>query len=504
MILTIIWRDKIYTSPNWVIFAFIWRTMIEKIAGRKREIALMQGLLTKPRSAFVAMYGRRRIGKTFLIRELYADLIKFECSGLHNRSTAFQLEHFYNTLQETGAFQSGEVPQPKTWLQAFSLLKSYINSLPPGDKKVIFLDEISWFDTPRSGFLATLDSFWNQYCTKRDDIILVICGSAASWIIQKVVNDRGGLHNRITQHIPLQPFTLHETRAYLHQQGITLTNRDVLMLYMCVGGVPFYLNDLTAGHSVPQILDSLFFGTGARLRNEFRNLYAALFKNYEIHEKVVAALATKNKGLTRSDIIAASGIASGGGLTTVLEELIACGFVQRVLPMGKKHDDALFRLIDEFTLFYYQFIRHAPEQTSWSQVCATQSWHICCGFAFESICLKHIAQIKQALGISGIITNTHAWQSRGTKTEKGVQIDMLIDRADNCINIIEAKYQTASFDMTQSTAAQLSEKVQGFIQQTKTKKNVFVTLISVSGAKRNEHFLSVVTNEIDVEALFCE
>jgi uncharacterized protein len=475
--------------------------MKEPIAGRKAEIAHLNGLLNKPRSEFVAVYGRRRIGKTFLIRQVYSNHLVFECSGINNRSLKMQLESFWSALFDLGAIDQTQ-PYPNSWLQAFSLLKAYLNQLPTEQKKVVFLDEISWFDTQRSGFLAALDQFWNQYCTKRPDIILVICGSAASWIIQKVVNDRGGLHNRITTHIALQPFKLSETKAFLEMQGLHLVHRDILLLYMCVGGVPFYLVDLPRGSSVPQILDYLLLGSGARLKNEFRNLYAALFSNYMLHEKLVAALASKNRGLTRSELVLTAQVESGGGISTALEELIACGFVQRIRPIATKQEDALYRLIDEFSLFHYKFLHQLPEETSWAQLCAQQSWHIWAGFAFESTCIKHVASIKKALGISGMVTNTYSWQIRGDEQQSGTQVDLILDRADACINLVEAKFLKAPFEITAAYADQLREKSHIFKTKTKTQKNVFITLISSSGARKNAHYLSVIDQEIELEALF--
>lgn len=472
-----------------------------KIAGRKDEIALLQSILKKKQSEFVAVYGRRRIGKTFLVREVYAGQMVFECSGLHQRSFAQQLENFWLAIAEV---QPGKTPDPppKTWLQAFAQLKSYLNSLPEAGKKVVFLDEISWFETPRSDFLAALDNFWNQYCTKRADIILVICGSAASWIIQKVINDRGGLHNRITRHVRLLPFTLQETREFLEMNGVHWTLRDIAQFYMCVGGVPFYLTDVLPGRSVPQVLDEWFFLPGARLQNEFQNLYAALFKNSSQHEKVVRALASKNKGMSRSEIVAASGIPSGGGLTTVLEELIACGFIRQVLPINKSKEDFLFRLVDEFTLFYYKFLHNLKSNSSWLQMSASPAYYAWSGYAFENLCLKHTLQIKKALGIHGIITNDYSWQLKGEAKRPGTQIDLLIDRNDNCINLLEVKFHDTEFEMTKNYAAQLHEKARIFKTHTRTRKNVFITLLTAAGARKNEHYLSVITNELGLEDLF--
>jgi uncharacterized protein len=472
-----------------------------KIAGRQKEIALLQSLFEKDESSFLAVYGRRRIGKTYLIREVYKKDIVFEGSGVLEDDMSQQLENFWTALNDKQR-KKRPAPPPKTWLEAFYQLRAYLDSLKNDNKKVIFLDEIPWFETPRSGFLSALDNFWNQYCTKRTDIILVICGSAASWIIDKVVNSRGGLHNRLTNRLLLKPFTLKETKNYFELKKINLSLKDIAQIYMCIGGIPFYLQDIKGGYSVPQLLDQLFFGEQAKLKNEFNNLYASLFKNNTFHEKVVEALASKNKGLTRNEIIKTSGIKSSGDLTTVLEELIQCGFIKPIFPINKTKEGTLYRLIDEYSLFYFQFLKDDKTQSSWTQIADKPSYKIWSGYAFENLCFKHTEQIKKAFGINGIITNEYSYIFKGTKEEKGIQIDLVIDRADNCINLLEVKFHNNEFDMTKEYAQQLRDKMIIFKERTKSRKAVFLTLLTVYGAKKNEHYLSVVTNQLLIDDLF--
>lgn len=472
-----------------------------KIAGRQAEVVLLQSLLKKEESAFVAMYGRRRIGKTYLIRQVFENEIVFECSGVLGKNMPQQLENFWRSLNETNPQAQPSLP-PKTWLAAFFQLRDYLNLQKQDTKKVIFLDEIPWFETPRSSFLAALDNFWNQYCTKRTDIILVICGSAASWIIDRIINNKGGLHNRLTNKILLMPFTLAETKTFLEIKNVKLTLKDIVQIYMCVGGVPFYLKDIKAGDGVPQILDQLFYNKQAILKNEFQNLYAALFKNNTFHEKVVEALATKNKGLTRNEIIDATGIKGGGGLTTVLEELTQCGFIMPIYPIKKAKEDCLYRLMDEYTLFYFKFLKEGKTKNSWSQVTQSQAYKIWSGYAFENLCFKHTFQIKMALGISGIVTNEYSYAVKPKGNKQGIQIDMIIDRADNCVNIVEAKFYNTEYEVSEAYARQLLHKVTIFQEQTSLKKNVFVTLLTVFGAKKNEHYLTAVTNQLLIDDLF--
>lgn len=473
-----------------------------KLIGRQDEITVLKNLLEKEESDFVAVYGRRRVGKTFLIRQVYQAQIVFECSGLHEKSIAQQLENFWLTLQEYNVNGSLR-PSPKTWLQAFSQLKMYLNTLEKKEKKVVFLDEVSWFETPRAGFLAALDNFWNQYCTKRTDIILVICGSAASWIIRKVINDTGGLHNRITTHVQLMPFTLRETQLFLEKQYVQLTLKDIVQLYMCIGGIPFYLKEVKPAKSIPQILDDLFFLPQASLKREFTNLYAALFKNNELHEQIVAVLSTKNKGLTRAEIIAKTGIPSSGTLTLILSELIECGFIQHILPIQQK-GSTLYRLVDEFSLFYFKFLANQRGRSSWLQLSNQAVYKIWTGYAFENVCLRHTAAIKKALGINGILSNDYAWSQKGSSNKKGAQIDLVIDRSDHCINIFELKFHNVEFEINKNYAAQLRQKIQIFKEQTKTKKNVFLTMLTVYGVKKNKYYLEVVSNQLLIKDLFQE
>jgi uncharacterized protein len=475
--------------------------MKAEIAGREDEVEILQRQLLLPESSFVAMYGRRRIGKTFLIYQVYQKHLAFECGGLHEKSTVQQLENF--NLQLNAFFRANrKQPPPATWLQAFDRLRQYLDWLPQRNRKVIFLDEISWFDVPKSGFKAALGNFWNQYASRRKDVVLVICGSAASWIINKVVNDRGGLHNRITCKIELQPFTLRETAAFLKLKKVALTQPDIIRLYMAAGGVPFYLTHAVNGESPDQVIQKLFFSKNPILKNEFNNLYAALFKNSGDHIAIVKALAQKNKGLTRSEIIKYTKLRSGGGLTQTLQELSACGFITEIRPINKTKEDVLYRLLDEYTIFYFRFIEYQRGYTNWAASARTAAYKTWCGYAFENICIRHTAGIKNALGIAGIVSSEYSWQQKGANGKPGAQADLVIDRDDNCINMCEAKFYATAFETTAQYARQLMYKKAAFTAAAKTRKNVFITLITLSGAVPNKHYNSVVTSQLTAAAFF--
>jgi uncharacterized protein len=369
---------------------------------------------------------------------------------------------------------------------------------------VIFLDEFPWLDTKKSGFLAAFDYFWNNWASKQNNLVVVICGSAASWMIQNIVRNKGGLHNRITQRIRLQAFTLNETSLYLKSKRVNLSQYDILQLFMVTGGVPHYLKNIQAGESTTQVIDRLCFTKDGLLRNEFKDLYPALFGRADKHIAVIRALANKQSGLTRSEIIDVCSFKSGGTVSKILDELEESSFITEYLPFGKTMKESIFKLTDEYSLFYLKFIENSKSKGAgtWQLKSTGQSWKTWCGFAFENICLKHIAEIKKTLGISGVYSEQSVWRYTPKADETGVQIDLLIDRQDNCINLVELKFYNTVWVLDKADADNLATKRQVFIEKTGTKKTIFITLITTLGAKSNEYYLQMVQNQLTMTALF--
>lgn len=470
------------------------------IIGRQDELTILERLLHSREPELLAIYGRRRVGKTFLIRSYYHQHLVFTCTGQPNGKTREQLVNFAEQLTLHFPEQKTALI-PTTWQQAFSSLRERLDSLKGGKKKVIFFDELPWLDTHKSGFLSAFSYFWNAYITQRSDILVIICGSAASWLIEKVVNNRGGLHNRITQRIRLLPFTLHETQAYLKHRNINLDHYQILRLYMVMGGVPAYLKAVQRGLSAEQNIEKCCFSKDGILTNEFKNLYVALFNNPDNHIEVIRALSRKNKGLTRSEILKVGKLLTGGTITKVLTELEESGFIQKTYPFGKQEKDSLFRLIDEYSLFYLKFMEKDGRQRDWSDIQKTQVYTAWGGYAFENICLKHVGQIKTALQIGGVITNTFSWVQSGRGGVPGAQIDMVIDRADRCINVCEMKFSTGEFVIDKKYADSLQDKLSVFRQTTGTRKTLFLTFITTYGVANNT-YKTRVDAEVTMDALF--
>lgn len=476
---------------------------MEKLIGRHEEKKILAEALASATPELIAIYGRRRIGKTFLIRSFYKEQLVFDFTGIHEASLSTQLENFSIALQKSMATAIPSVV-PQNWVQAFFFLEQYLTPKIKDRKTVIFFDEFPWIHTARSGFLQAFGHFWNTWASKQTNIVVVICGSAASWMIQNIVNNKGGLHNRITRTIRLLPFNLNETEEYLKNKGIKLDHYQILQLYMAMGGVPQYLSGIKPGESASQNIDRLYFSKDGLLRREFNNLYESLFTNAQHHISIIKALSKKGKGLTRNEIIKTCGLSSGGTTTRLLEELEESGFIARYIPFEKGMKDSIYKLFDEYSLFYLKYIEgsRASEKGSWLRLANSPSFISWAGITFETICQKHILQIKKTLGIEAVYTEASAWRQMSQKGKQGAQIDLLIDRQDACINICEMKFSTTEFTIDKQYAAALETKLQVFTQSTKTKKTLFLTMITTYGVKKNIYSTGLVQSEIKMESLF--
>ena len=468
------------------------------MTGRESERQILLSAAKSDSSEFVAVYGRRRVGKTFLIRETFGYKFTFQHTGLANGNIKQQLFSFAISLRDAGY---DDCPVPQSWLEAFSLLSAFLKN-STDEKKIIFLDELPWMDTGRSNFISALEHFWNGWATARKDIVLIVCGSATSWIINKVINDHGGLHNRVTQQIALQPFTLHECEEYVKSRGIEMTRYQMTECYMIMGGVPYYWSLLKRELSFSQNIDTIFFAKNGKLKNEFGQLYKSLFKHPEMYIDIVTVLGNKKIGMTREEILKATDITSSGAVSKVLDELEYCGFIRKYNGYGKRTKQAVYQLIDSYTLFYFKFIQSNEnnDEHFWSASIDSQMHRVWSGLAFERVCMVHVPQIKHALGISGVLSNVYSWR-KDTDDGEGAQIDLLIDRNDQTINICEMKFSSDEYEISADYEKKLRQKKSVFISATNTRKAVHLTMVSTYGVKKNMHS-DCIQNEVTLNDLF--
>jgi AAA+ ATPase superfamily predicted ATPase len=434
------------------------------MVGRYSERESLNIIIKKKKSAFLAVTGRRRVGKTYLIDKHFERNMCFRFNGVQDASFVEQINNFTIKLSEYS--KTPLISSPKTWQEALFILKNYLKTLDKKKKQVIFIDELPWISTTKSGFLKMLAHLWNDYLSKEKHFILVVCGSENSWLTKHIINDTGGLHNRLTDLIHLQPFSLVETKEFLNSLSVKLNNDEIAKLYMTFGGVPYYLEQIRRGESVAVAIDRICFSNSGVLKNEFDNLYKALFKNANNHESIVKVLAQKLSGLSRKEIIEKSKIKSGGNYNRTIDELVQSGFVSEFIPFGRKKRGVMYRLNDEFSIFYHKFMRTNQKYSNgmWLQLSASQSYKIWLGFAFENLCLKHINEIKKELGISGVYSEVSSYRVVGDKTEKGFHIDLLIDRKDDVIILCEIKYYGSSYKIDKKYAKELQDKRQRFIE----------------------------------------
>lgn len=465
------------------------------ITGRIKELKALKKLAGSKKSEFIAVYGRRRVGKTFLIREAFEGNFTFYVTGMANAGIRQQLSGFTASLQKY--FPGRRKKAPADWFEAFLQLEELLEK-NKDKRKIVFIDELPWFDTAKSGFIPALEHFWNSWASARKDILLIACGSAASWIINKLIRNTGGLYNRVTQRIKLDPFTLHETELFLNQKGSKYDRYQLVQLYMVTGGIPHYLDQVDVSMSVAQNIDELCFQPNGLLNIEFDQLYSSLFKNSDKHIAIIEALSKKNKGLTREELIKISKLPNSGNTTQLLKELEESGFIRRYIPFERKERNSLYQLSDFYSFFYLKFIKGLPSasRNQWLNGLNGAKQQAWAGYAFEQVCLAHVQQIKSALGISGISTSVSSWMS------DGAQIDLIIDRADRVVNICEMKFSISELTITKTYAEQLKNKIKVFREASGTNKSLFLTIVTTFGVKRNQYAVSLVQDEVTMDSLF--
>ena len=468
------------------------------MVGRISEQEELKSLLDAPESVFAAVYGRRRVGKTYLVRKTFGNSFAFDHVGMSSGKMADQLESFRNSLIAHG---HRKCPPLKSWIGAFEELKRLLERCK-ASKKVVFIDELPWMDTSKSRFIPAFEHFWNSWAAWRNDIVLIVCGSATSWLLNKVINSKGGLHNRVTKRIRLEPFTLEECERLAEERGLALDRHQIVECYMVFGGVAYYWSLLEKGLSVAQNIDRLFFSANGALRGEYQELYKSLFRIPEPYERIVSALGTRKVGLTRSEVATVAGLNDNGALTKYLEELEQCGFVRKYLSFGKVGKDALFQLVDNFTLFYFCFRTaiHRGAENYWLEKLDAQSHVVWTGFAFERVCLLHVRQIRVALGISGVATNVCAW-SGSDENGRRAQIDLLLDRNDRVITLCEMKFADEHYALTKKDIESIKHKRAAFRFATGTRRAVHLTIVTTEGLVRNSH-RNEIQSEITLNDLF--
>ena len=469
------------------------------IIGREKEQALIQEYYDSPKAELVAIYGRRRVGKTFLIKSFFNQQFDFYFIGAFETQKSIQLRLFQSELER---YSGVKRKKPQDWFEAFEQLRDYLSSLNK-ERIVVFLDELPWMDTPKSNFIQAFSYFWNSWASNVNEMKFFVCGSATTWMLSKLIGDKGGMHGRVNRQIYLRPFNLNETEAFLRSKNIDWTQLQIAQTYMVMGGIPYYLDMLNPTYTAEENIDHLFFEEGAVLRTEYDFVFRSLFKDSSVYQTVIETLAKKSMGMTRDEIAQIAKLQNSGALTEVLENLRRCDFIRTYTAFGKKSHGQMFQLVDLFSLFHNRFISQTSSQDShfWHNMQdnpARKTWE---GYAFEQICLHHIPQIKQKLRIGGTLSEVCSWQCKPFTDKdgisyKGTQIDLLIDRRDMVIDLCEMKFSTEEYAITGEYDEHLRARKETFRAVTGTKKTlhtVFVTTYGLAKTKYSANVHDVVT-----------
>jgi len=469
--------------------------MAKILVGRKEEIDVLDDCYRSNSAHFVAVYGRRRVGKTFLVKSHFESRLFFTFTGLANSTLQKQITNFNVEMAQQLSISSEDFVTD--WFSAFQLLRDKITKSKL-KKKVIFIDELPWLDTRNANFVQALEHFWNGWANMKSDVLLIGCGSAASWMIKKLINNKGGLHNRVTRRLQIEPFTLSETEAFLKNLGAQYSKYQVVQLYMVFGGIPYYLEQINVSQSDVQNINTLCFKSNAFFKSEYDLLFSSLFSHHQRHQSVMAALAKKGCGMTRSEILSLSKLDTGGTTTNILKELEESSFIRRYQAYGKKEKDQVYQLVDFYSLFYLNHISKvsASDTTYWIDNFNSSKYFGWSGYSFELVCLTHVSAIKKALGIQGIGSEVYSWRSGEA------QIDLIIDRKDNVVNLCEIKFSLGKYKLTKKYAEEIQNKINSFISSGDSKnKAVFPTIITTYGLEKSIHS-GIFINQIILDNLF--
>jgi len=467
------------------------------MTGRKEEQRLLNDLSESGKAELIVIYGRRRIGKTFLVRETFENKFFFTYTGVANINAKQQIKEFVKTLRDHG-WDQGDEDAPGNWFDAFHALRKLIKNVNSDERIIIFIDEMPWMDNKKSDFVPAFEHFWNGWASGKSNIMLIICGSAASWITKKIFRSKGGLYNRTTRQIALKPFTLKECKEYYDSKGILMNTQDIIESYMIFGGIPYYLQLINKRYSLSVNVDQICFSEDAPLRYEFKRLMDTLFTDSSKYIEVIETLHAKKKGLTREAIAKQIKFGNGGNLTRILLELEECGFIRKYKSYGSAKNNALYHLTDPFSAFHLTFMRDTIGDTFWSSLTDNAGHRAWSGYAFEQVCFAHISNIKKAIGISAVHSDISSWISRSDET--GAQIDLVIDRADRVINLCEIKFANVLYEIDKSYDLNLRNKIETFRKETKTRKALHFTLITTYGVKPGK-YTGLIQSEIIMDEL---
>ena len=491
--------------------------------GRKKEIKLLNEICDLEESSLVAIYGRRRIGKTYLVNHMFKkyrqDCLFFEFTGAYDGDKRGQIDNFIDQVYEW--FYVEPSFEIKSWSDAFRFLKRTIDKeikkRDSNEKVIVFLDEVPWIDrSNKGGFLSALGYFWNTWCEPRENVVLILCGSNSSWIRDKILkNARGSLYQRVTHQISMYPFDLKETKAYLlEQKGFMIDNKTVTDIYMIFGGVAKYLSFLNPNESSAENIDRVFFSIHGSMYREYDELFSSLFADKsDYYKSVIELLCTRRSGFSLSDISKAFNEKLGGKLRLAIAELEECGFIKGLSKYGNSVRGVNYMIVDPYILFHHKWIKGFSRNdiatlpnNYWLHKSSSQSYAVWSGYAFEIVVMVNIRLYLNAIGRLGFFSGVYHWQHMAkSEDEQGAQIDMVVNYGNNIFDILECKYYNSEYVISKEYAKNIKNKLSMFKKYglySKQKSELRLVFLTSYGVKMNAEAHSLNISRVCLDDLF--
>lgn len=453
-----------------------------EMVGRVQERRCLDRCDGSDKSELVCVYGRRRVGKTFLVEQTLGPFFAFHVVGSKDAATSSQLREFGLELTDRG---DPNPNPPADWREAFNRLYKVITApdapRSPHGKAVVFIDEFPWFAKQRSDFLSAFSTFWNRRSTTGQKLLVVICGSATSWVIEHVLESAGDMAARVTESIFLKPFALAETKEYFDSRGFGWDERSLIETQMVFGGLPYFFSLMSPHQSLAQSIDRLCLRPRAQLRDETMILLESTMRRSRLYVELFALLAQHRYGVPKAEAMRLLGHSTNQFIKATAEA-VKCGYVHEYKNLSKPQNPKYLMLVDPFILFHYRLIEpaHGDSPRSWADFVADQerytAWR---GNAFEIVCLQHVRQLKSALGIGGVLTKEYPWAS--ARKAGGAQVDLVIERADRIVNLCEMKFTDAPYELTSAVEQELVRKREVFREETGTRLALKTVLVSAQG-----------------------
>lgn len=478
--------------------------------GRKKELALLNSLCEEEKSKLVVVHGRRRIGKTFLVDYMFQthrkDCLFFKFTGSADQNSSVQKDYFVEAIYEW--FKVEPSKPIEKWHEVFIFLKrtieAEIKEKNHQGKVIVFIDEVAWIDKHnKAGFLSAFGHFYNTYIEKNNNLIVILCGSNASWIKNKILKDTSGpLYHRVDVEIPLYPFDLQETKEYLiKEKRFDIDDKSVVDIYMILGGVAKYLSYLDSKLSIAQNINKLFFSLHAPLYSEYEALFKSLFYDKSSnHRKIMDLLISKQSGFEMMEIEKLLKEIKSSTLRVNIEELIDTGFIKPIARYAHASRNTKYIACDPLCNFFIKWVQPLSKNDIASLIdyfetkSTSHDYIIWQGFAFEMVMISNIELYLKARGLSSGVKSIGYWDyTTQSEDESGAQIDILIEYIGNTYDIVECKYYNDEFIIDKAYAKNIQNKKEMFIKYgIKNKKfDLKVVMLTTYGTKINQYYNQV-------------